>query len=72
VLSRRVEFMAGVKAELPILLGVSPFGLILSPAHPRLLAGALAALIAWRSRNALLAIAAGMVALWLLQAMIPG
>jgi 4-azaleucine resistance transporter AzlC len=27
-LSRRYEFIAGVKAELPILLGVSPFGLI--------------------------------------------
>jgi 4-azaleucine resistance transporter AzlC len=28
VQSRRSEFVAGVKAELPILLGVSPFGLI--------------------------------------------
>jgi 4-azaleucine resistance transporter AzlC len=28
VQSRRTEFLAGVKAELPILLGVSPFGLI--------------------------------------------
>jgi 4-azaleucine resistance transporter AzlC len=28
VRSRRSEFIAGVKAELPILLGVSPFGLI--------------------------------------------
>jgi hypothetical protein len=28
VVSRRTEFMSGVKAELPILLGVSPFGLI--------------------------------------------
>lgn len=44
---------------------------ILSPAHPRLLAGALAALIAWRSRNALVAIAAGMVALWVLRAVFP-
>jgi predicted branched-subunit amino acid permease len=28
VLSRRLEFIAGVKDELPILLGVSPFGMI--------------------------------------------
>jgi len=28
MLSRHTEFLAGVKAELPILLGVSPFGLI--------------------------------------------
>jgi 4-azaleucine resistance transporter AzlC len=28
VRSRRVEFIAGVKAELPILIGVSPFGMI--------------------------------------------
>jgi 4-azaleucine resistance transporter AzlC len=28
LLSRRTEFLAGVKAELPILFGVSPFGLI--------------------------------------------
>lgn len=42
-----------------------------SPASPRLLAGALAALVAWRSRNALLAIGLGMLALWLLQAALP-
>ena len=45
---------------------------ILSLANPRLLAGALAALITWRSRNPILAIAAGMAALWLLQAAILG
>jgi branched-subunit amino acid transport protein len=43
----------------------------LSLGNARLLAGALAALIAWRSRNALLAIAVGMVALWILQAALP-
>ncbi len=43
----------------------------LSPANPRLLAGTLAALIAWRSRNALLAIGIGMAALWILQAALP-
>lgn len=35
--------------------------------NERLLAGLLAALIAWRSKNTLLSIAAGMVLLWLLQ-----
>jgi len=44
-----------------LLPGGSP---LLSPMNPRLLAGLLAALVAWRSRNALLAIAAGMLALW--------
>lgn len=39
--------------------------------NPRLLAGALAGLIAWRSRNIFLAIGAGMLALWLLQAALP-
>jgi branched-subunit amino acid transport protein len=31
----------------------------------------LAALIAWRTKNALLAIAAGMMTLWVLQAVLP-
>ena len=43
----------------------------LSPGNPRLLAGTLAALIAWRSKNALLAIAVGMMALWVLQTVLP-
>jgi branched-subunit amino acid transport protein len=43
----------------------------LSLGNPRLLAGALAALIAWRTKNMLLAIAVGMLALWFLQAVLP-
>jgi branched-subunit amino acid transport protein len=43
----------------------------LSPGNPRLLAGALAALIAWRTKNMLLAIAVGMMALWALQVVFP-
>jgi len=43
----------------------------LSLGNARLLAGTLAALVAWRCRNALLAIALGMVALWILQAVLP-
>jgi branched-subunit amino acid transport protein len=41
--------------------------LYLSPANPRLLAGLLAVLIAWRTRNVLVTIAVGMAALLLLQ-----
>ena len=38
--------------------------------NPRLLAGVLAGVVAWKSKNALLAIAVGMVALWVLQALL--
>lgn len=41
----------------------------LSFGNPRLLAALVAAAVAWRSRNVLWTIAAGMAALWLLQAM---
>lgn len=44
----------------PAVLGSSTTGMT----DPHLLAAALAALIAWRSRNMLLTIAGGMVALW--------
>ncbi len=37
----------------------------LSPANPRLLAGVLAILVAWRTRNIFLTILAGMLALYL-------
>lgn len=39
--------------------------------NARLLAGLLAAGVAWRTRNVLLTIAAGMCALWVLQAVLP-
>ena len=42
----------------------------LSPANPRLLAGLLAGVIAWRTRNVLLTIGVGMAGLWLLQALV--
>ncbi|HML20696.1 MAG TPA: AzlD domain-containing protein [Aggregatilinea sp.] len=42
--------------------------LALSPGNERLLAGIVAALVAWRSKNTLLTIAVGMVLLWILQA----
>jgi branched-subunit amino acid transport protein len=37
----------------------------------RLLAGVLAALVAWRTKNVLLTIGVGMAALWVLQVVIP-
>lgn len=39
----------------------------LSPANPRWLAGIIAGLVAWRTRNVLLTIGVGMAALWILQ-----
>ena len=34
--------------------------------NPRLIAGVIAALVAWRTHNTLLSIAAGMILLWVL------
>jgi len=42
----------------------------LSLANPRLLAGVLAILVAWRTRNTVLTIVIGMAAFWVLQAII--
>jgi branched-subunit amino acid transport protein len=41
----------------------------LSPGNFRLLAGAIAAVVAWRTRNVLLTIATGMAALWTAQSL---
>ena len=41
--------------------------LVLTLANPRWIAGILAAIVAWRTRNVLLTIAVGMVVLWGLQ-----
>jgi branched-subunit amino acid transport protein len=38
--------------------------------NPRLLAALIAGLVAWRTRNALLTIVAGMAALWILKALL--
>jgi branched-subunit amino acid transport protein len=42
----------------------------LHPGNARLLAGLVAALVAWRTRNVLLTIAVGMAALWTAQALL--
>jgi len=50
---------------------VQPGGqLNLSLGNVRLLAGLLALLVAWRTRNVLLTVGAGMVGLWLLQSLV--
>ena len=41
----------------------------LSLGNARLLAGVIAMLVAWRTKNVLLTIAAGMIALWVLQSL---
>ncbi len=43
----------------------------LSLGNARLFAGALAAVVAWRTRNVVATIAVGMAALWVLQALLP-
>ena len=44
----------------------------LHPGNARLIAGIVAAAVAWRTRNVLLTIAVGMAALWAAQALLPG
>ena len=49
---------------------LSPGGALdISFGNDRLIAGILAAVVAWRTKNVFLSIAAGMVALWILSAM---
>ncbi len=43
----------------------------LSVENVRLLAGALAAMVAWRTKSMLLTIITGMVALWILRSLVP-
>ncbi len=47
-------------------------GLNISAANPRLLAGLIAILVAWRTKNAVLTIIVGMIALWLIQGLLWG
>ena len=46
--------------------------LSLSLGNPRLIAGIIATVIAWRTKNVLLTILGGMVVLWVLQLLMPG
>jgi branched-subunit amino acid transport protein len=69
-LLRAFEFIApSVLAALVLPALVRPEGSVdLSPANLRLVAGILAALVAWRTRDVLLTTAVGLGALWVLQA----
>ena len=44
----------------------------ISLTNPQLIAGIIAALIAWRTKNVLFTILSGMVVLWVLQLLFPG
>jgi len=46
--------------------------LMISLANPQLVAGIVAAVVAWRTKNVLLTILSGMVVLWILLALNPG
>ena len=43
----------------------------ISPSNPQLIAGVVAGVIAWRTKNVLMTILAGMIVLWALQAFMP-
>lgn len=44
--------------------------LAVTPTNPRLLAGIIAILVAWRTKNILLTLISGMASLWILQAIL--
>lgn len=70
VVERGLQYVpASVFAALivPALVYDSSGLLAISPLNPRLMAGLIAAVVAWRTRNILLTIAVGMVSLWLWQ-----
>jgi branched-subunit amino acid transport protein len=46
--------------------------LLISFANPQLLAGVVAAVVAWRTKNVLLTILSGMIVLWVLLSLRPG
>lgn len=45
--------------------------LMISLANPQVIAGIVAAVVAWRTKNVLLTILSGMIVLWMLQALLP-
>ncbi len=44
----------------------------ISVSNPQLIAGIVAGLVAWRTKNVLFTILSGMIVLWALQALLPG
>ncbi len=72
VVRRALRFVPPAVLSAIILPGLlRPGGTLdISLGNARLLAGALAAFVAWRTKNVLLTIGAGMAALWILQILI--
>jgi branched-subunit amino acid transport protein len=72
ILNRALRFVPPVALSAIIFPEVLMHGdsLDLSPGNARLVAGIIAALVAWKSRNTLLSIGAGMIVLWILQSLL--
>ena len=56
----------------PAVVFVAPASLALTYANPKLVAALVAAIVAWRTRDAMATMGIGMVALWLAQWLLPG
>jgi branched-subunit amino acid transport protein len=69
LLQRALRFVpaAALTAIITPELLIQNGAIFLSPANARLIAGVIAIVIAWRTKNTLLTIGAGMIALWVLQ-----
>lgn len=67
VLKRTLKFVpAAVFAAIALPALTQPSGVAVGPVDARLLAGAVAGVVAWRTRNVTLTFVVGMVSLWLL------
>lgn len=69
LLQRALRFVpaAALTAIITPELFIHDGAIFLSPMNLRLIAGVIAIVVAWRTKNTLLTIAVGMVALWVLQ-----
>jgi branched-subunit amino acid transport protein len=69
LLQRALRFVpaAALTAIITPELLIRDGAIFLSPMNARLIAGVIAVVVAWRTKNTLLTIAAGMIALWALQ-----
>ena len=64
----RPAVLAALVAPAIVLLNGEPT--FIAPLNPRLVAGLVATVVAWKSRNVLLTIVSGMGILWIVQALI--
>jgi len=72
VLQRALRFVpaAALTAIIAPELFIQNGAMFISPMNVRLIAGAIAVVVAWRTKNTLLTIAVGMIALWVLQMLV--